>query len=70
MDGKIFNSSGTHVAMVVGSSVYDLIGNKLYDLKGKNIYKPSGELVGHLAGETGSSTRLESATDRLFPRDH
>ncbi len=67
MDGKIFNSSGTHVAMIVGSSVYNLVGKKLYDLKGKNLYRPSGELVGHLNGASGSNTRLDSTTDKLFP---
>ncbi len=69
MDGKIFNSNGTYVATVLGSSVYDLMGNKLYNLKGKNIYRLSGELVGHLAGAGGSGTRLDSSTDKLF-REH
>ncbi len=67
MDGNIFNSSGKPVATVKGSSVYDLKGNKLYNLRGTNIYRLSGELVGHLASTSGTNTRLDSATDKLFP---
>jgi hypothetical protein len=32
--GHIFNSRGIHVAVVVGSEIFDLTGKKLYDLKG------------------------------------
>jgi len=48
VDGKIFNSRGVHVAIVLGPAIFDLAGKKLYNLKGVNIYKLSGELVGHL----------------------
>ena len=67
MSGKIFNSRGIHVAVVVGAEIYDLTGKKLFNLKGLNIYRPSGELVGHLNGATGSDKRLPRSTDRLFP---
>jgi hypothetical protein len=36
VDGNILNSRGTHVGLVVGSSIFDLRGNKIYDLKGTN----------------------------------
>lgn len=62
----IFNSSGKQVAKVEGFSVYDLKGMKIYNLKGQRIYKLSGELVGHLPDRSGSNTRLDSATDKLF----
>jgi hypothetical protein len=48
VDGKIFNSRGVQVAIVLGPTIFDLKGKKLYDLRGVNIYKLSGELVGHL----------------------
>jgi hypothetical protein len=67
MDGKIFSSDGHYVAYVRANAIYDKRGNKLYELKGRNIYKTTGELVGHLPG-TGWDTRLDKATDRLFPR--
>jgi hypothetical protein len=67
MDGKIFSSGGHYVAYVRADAIYDIRGNKLYELKGSNIYKTTGELVGHLPG-TGPDTRLDKATDRLFPR--
>ena len=67
MDGKIFSSDGHHVAYVRANAIYDIRGNKLYELKGSNIYKTTGELVGHLPG-TRRDTRLDKATDRLFPR--
>jgi len=67
MDGKIFNSEGHYVAYVRANAIYDILGNKLYELKRRNIYKTTGELVGHLPG-TGQDTRLDKATDRLFPR--
>jgi hypothetical protein len=67
VSGNIFNSNGIHVAVVVGSEIYDLTGEKLYDLKGPNIYLPSGELVGHLNNASGSDKRLARSTDRLFP---
>jgi hypothetical protein len=43
--GNIFNSQGIHVAVVVGTEIFDLTGRKLCDLKGSNIYRPSGELA-------------------------
>ncbi len=44
MNGKIFNSQGIHVGVVVGGEVFGLKGQKLYDLKGSNIYKLNGDL--------------------------
>jgi coproporphyrinogen III oxidase len=68
--GNIFNSQGIHVAVVVGTEIFDLMGRKLYNLKGSNIYRPSGELVGHMNDTTGSDKRLAHSTDRLFPGHH
>ena len=48
MSGNIFNSNGTHVAVLNGAEVFDLDGQKIYELKGINLYRLSGELVGHL----------------------
>jgi hypothetical protein len=48
VSGNIFNSNGTHVAVVNGGEVFDLDGQKIYQLKGINLYRLSGELVGHL----------------------
>jgi hypothetical protein len=67
MDGKIFNSEGQYVAVIVASQIYDLSGRKLYDLRGEKIYKPTGELVGHLNTAVGDR-RLDKSTDRLFPK--
>ena len=67
MDGKIFNSRGVHVAIVIGPAIFDPTGKKLYDLKGANIYKLSGELVGHLPGAQSTKRHLDKSTDRLFP---
>jgi hypothetical protein len=67
MSGNIFNSNGTHVAVVEGAAIFDLKGKKLYHLKGTNIYRLSGELVGHLNGAQGSDKRLDRSTDKLFP---
>jgi hypothetical protein len=67
MNGNIINSRGDHVAVVIGSEIFDLVGNKLYDLKGANIYRLSGELIGHLNSSSGSGRRLDRFTDRLFP---
>ena len=67
MAGNIFNSQGIHVAVVVGTEIFDLAGRKLYDLRGPNIYRPSGELVGHVNDARGSDKRLARSTDRLFP---
>ena len=67
VDGKIFNSRGVHVAIVLGPAIFDLMGKKLYDLKGVNLYRPSGELLGHLASASASNKHLEKATDKLFP---
>ena len=66
MDGKIFNSRGVHIAIVLGPSIFDLKGRKIYDLRGVNIYKLSGELVGHLT-DAQSTKHLEKSTDKLFP---
>jgi hypothetical protein len=65
VSGNIFNSNGTHVAVVNGVEVFDLDGQKIYELKGINLYRLSGDLVGHLAH--GSEKRLDRSTDRLFP---
>ena len=67
MDGKIFNSQGILVGVVVGDEVFGLRGQKLYDLKGSNIYKLNGDLVGHLPDARGKGKRLDKATDKLFP---
>ena len=67
MDGKIFNSRGVQVAIVLGPTIFDLKGKKLYDLRGVNIYKLSGELVGHLTDAHSSKRRLDKSTDKLFP---
>ena len=67
MDGKIFNSQGILVGVVVGDEVFGLRGQKLYDLKGSNIYKLNGDLVGHLSAGRGKENRLDKATDKLFP---
>jgi hypothetical protein len=67
VDGKIFNSRGVHVGIVLGPSIFDLRGHKLYDLKGTNVYKLSGELVGHLPADVRSSERrLDKSADKLF----
>ena len=50
MDGKIFNSQGILVGVVVGDEVFGLRGQKLYDLKGSNIYKLNGDLVERFHG--------------------
>jgi coproporphyrinogen III oxidase len=68
--GNIFNSQGIHVAVVVGTEIFDLMGRKLYNLKGSNIYRPSGELVGHMNDTRGPDKRLAHSTDRLFPGHH
>jgi hypothetical protein len=67
VSGNIFNSNGTHVAVVNGGEVFDLDGQKIYELKGINLYRLSGELVGHLNGAHGTEKRLDRSTDRLFP---
>jgi hypothetical protein len=67
MNGKIFNSQGIHVGVVVGDEVFGLKGQKLYDLKGSNIYKLNGDLVGHLPEAPGKDKRLDKTTDKLFP---
>ena len=66
MNGRIINSQGDLVGVVIGSEIFDLVGHKLYDLKGANIYRLSGELIGHLNRSHGGETRLERSTDRLF----
>jgi hypothetical protein len=66
VDGKIFNSSGTFVAVMRGDAVHNLDGRKVYELKGTKIYKLSGELVGHLDRREGSDARLSKSTDALF----
>ena len=67
MDGKIFNSRGVHVAIVLGPAIFDLKGQKIYDLRGVNIYKLSGELVGHLTDAQSTKRYLDKSTDKLFP---
>jgi hypothetical protein len=67
VDGKIFNSRGVHVAIVLGPTIFDLRGKKLYDLRCVNIYKLSGELVGHLTDAPSSKRHLDKSTDKLFP---
>lgn len=67
MNAKIINSKGDHVAVVIGTEIFDLVGHKLYDLKGANIYRLSGELIGHLNCSSGSEKRLDRFGDRLFP---
>jgi hypothetical protein len=67
VSGNIFNSNGTHVAVVNGGEVFDLDGQKIYELKGINLYRLSGELVGHLNSAPGTEKRLDRSTDRLFP---
>jgi hypothetical protein len=64
VDGKIFNSRGVHVAIVLGLAIFDLKGKKLYDLKGVNI---TGELVGHLTDAQSTKRHLDKSTDMLFP---
>jgi hypothetical protein len=58
VDGKVFNSRGVHVAIILGPAIFDLKGRKLYDLKGVNIYKLSGELVGHLTDAQSTPGRF------------
>jgi hypothetical protein len=67
VDGKIFNSRGVHVAIVLGPSIFDLKGRKIYDLRGVKIYKLSGELVGHLTDAQSTKRYLDKSTDKLFP---
>jgi hypothetical protein len=67
VSGNIFNSNGTHVAVLNGAQVFDLDGQKIYELKGINLYQLSGELVGHLNSARGTERRLDRSTDRLFP---
>jgi coproporphyrinogen III oxidase len=67
MDGKIFNSRGVPVAIVIGTAIFDLKGQKIYDLRGVNIYKLSGELVGHLTDPQSAKRHLDKSTDKLFP---
>jgi hypothetical protein len=66
VDGKIFNSRGALVAIVVGPAIFDLKGKKFYDLRGINIYKLSGVLVGHLPDQN-TKRNLDKSTDKLFP---
>jgi hypothetical protein len=68
VDGKIVNSKGVLVGVVVGDEVFGLKGQKLYDLKGSNIYKLNGDLVGHLSNARGAEKRLDKATDKRFRR--
>jgi hypothetical protein len=65
--GKMLNSEGVQVGVVIGPAIFDVTtGKKLYNLKGTKIYRLSGELVGHLSDASGSERRLDRATDRLF----
>ena len=59
MSGNIFNSNGTHVAVLNGAEVFDLDGQKIYELKGTNLYRLSGELVRHLNSVHGTEKRLD-----------
>lgn len=63
MDGKIFNSRGVHVAIVLGPAIFDLKGQKIYDLRGVNIYKLSGELVGHLTDAQEGTGQVDKANN-------
>ena len=65
--GNIFDSTGRHVAFVIGDAIFDLAGERLYKLRGTNIYTPTGELVGHLTA-VGSERRLDKSTERLFSK--
>src|ERR1700682_2449046 len=65
VDGKVFNSRGVHVAIILGPAIFDLKGKKLYDLKGVSIYKLSGEMVGHLTDAQSPKRHLDKSTDRL-----
>jgi hypothetical protein len=67
VSGNIFNSNGTHVAVLNGAEVFDLDGQKIDELKGINLYRLSGELVGHLNSAHSAEKRLDRSTDRLFP---
>jgi hypothetical protein len=67
VDGKIFNSQGVLVGMVIGREIFNLKGKKLFDLKGVNLYRLSGDLVGHLASAQGAEKHLDKAKDKLFP---
>jgi hypothetical protein len=68
VSGNIFNSNGTHVAVLNGAEVFDLDGPKIYELKGINLYRLSGVLVGHLNSAHGTAKRLDHrSSDRLFP---
>jgi hypothetical protein len=67
VDGKIFNSRGVHVAIILGPTIFNLKGQKIYDLRGVNIYKLSGELVGHLTDAQSTTRHLDKSTDKLFP---
>ena len=62
MSGNIFNSNGTHVAVLNGAEVFDLDGQKIYELKGINLYRLSGELVGHISSARGAEKRLDRST--------
>jgi hypothetical protein len=44
VSGNIFNSNGTHVAVVNGGEVFDLDGQKIYELKGINNRRGHGSL--------------------------
>jgi hypothetical protein len=69
VNGNIFNSKGVRVGVIMDDEVFGFKGQKLYDLKGSNIYKLNGDLVGHLPEARGEKTRLDKATDKLFPED-
>ena len=70
MDGNIFNSRGVHVAIVIGTDIFDLKGRKLYELRGVNIYKLSGELIGYLTDAKSTTKHLDKSTDKLFGVNH
>jgi sporulation protein YlmC with PRC-barrel domain len=64
---NILNSKGVHVGIVARNEILGLRGQKIYKLKGSNIYNLNGDLVGHLSDADGAETRLDKATDKLFP---
>jgi hypothetical protein len=63
MDGKIFNSQGVHVGVVMDDEVFSLNGQKLYDLKGsKHLqveWRPSWSFAGCARG--GETIELDPA---------
>jgi hypothetical protein len=44
VDGKIFNSRGVLVAIVLGPVIFDLKGKKLYDIRGVKHQEAFGQI--------------------------